>query len=91
MKLMLDANTPASTQVRAAEIIVNHAAKAIEIENIAAQVSQLERATEASNQQPNDPSKQGDRWDCVASDINEYRSPAAGREFPERKCARECH
>jgi hypothetical protein len=49
MKLMLDANTPASTRVRAAEIIVNHAAKAIEIEDIEARVSELERAAEASN------------------------------------------
>src|ERR1700704_4002962 len=48
MKLMLDANTPASTRVRAAEIVVNHAAKAIEIEDIAARVSELERAAEAS-------------------------------------------
>jgi len=42
MKLMLDANTPASTRVRAAEIIVNHAAKAIEIEDIEARVAALE-------------------------------------------------
>ena len=48
MKLMLDANTPASTRVRAAEIIVSHAAKAIEIEDIEARVSELERASEAS-------------------------------------------
>jgi hypothetical protein len=49
MKLMLDANTPASTRVRAAEIVVNHAGKAIEIEDIEARVSELERAAEASN------------------------------------------
>src|ERR1700688_1581610 len=48
MKLMLDANTPASTRVRAAEIIVNHAAKALEIEDIEPRVSKLERAAEAS-------------------------------------------
>jgi hypothetical protein len=48
MKLMLDANTPASTRVRAAEIIVNHAAKAIEIEDIEARVAALELAAEAS-------------------------------------------
>jgi hypothetical protein len=48
MKLMLDANTPASTRVRAAEIIVNHAGKAIEIEDIEARVSELEQAAEAS-------------------------------------------
>jgi hypothetical protein len=44
MKLMLDTNTPASTRVRAAEIIVNHAAKAIEIEDIEARVTELEAA-----------------------------------------------
>ena len=49
MKLMLDANTPASTRVRAAEIVVIHAGKAIEIEDIEARVSELERAAEASN------------------------------------------
>jgi hypothetical protein len=42
-------HTPASTRVRAAEIIVNHTAKAIEIEDIEARVSELERATEAAN------------------------------------------
>jgi hypothetical protein len=47
-KLMLDANTPASTRVRAAEIIVSHAGKAIEIEDIEARLSELERAAEAS-------------------------------------------
>jgi hypothetical protein len=48
MKLMLDTNTPASTRVRAAEIIVSHAGKAIEIEDIEARVAELERAAEAS-------------------------------------------
>jgi hypothetical protein len=48
MKLMLDANTPASTRVRAAEIIVSHAGKAIEIEDIEARVAALELAAEAS-------------------------------------------
>jgi hypothetical protein len=47
---MLDQNTPASTRVRAAEIIVNQAAKAIEIEDIEARVSELERTTGESNQ-----------------------------------------
>jgi hypothetical protein len=44
MKLMLDVNTPASTRVRAAEIIVDHAAKAIEIEDIEVRVAELEAA-----------------------------------------------
>src|SRR6266566_5086362 len=48
LKTMIDSNTPASVKVRAAEAIFNHAAKAIEIEDIEATVSELERAAEAS-------------------------------------------
>ena len=48
LKTMIDANTPASVKVRAAEAIFNHAAKAIEIKDIEARVSALERAAEAS-------------------------------------------
>jgi hypothetical protein len=44
LKTMIDANTPASVKVRAAEAIFNHAAKAIEIEDIEARVAALERA-----------------------------------------------
>ena len=50
MKVMLDQNTPASTRVRAAEIIVNQAAKALEIEDIEARVSALERTTAPSSE-----------------------------------------
>jgi hypothetical protein len=42
---MIDPNTPASVRVRAAEAIFNHAAKAIEIEDIEARVTALEAAT----------------------------------------------
>ena len=45
LKTMIDPNTPASVKVRAAEDIFNHAVKAIEIEDIEARVSELERAT----------------------------------------------
>ena len=48
LKTMIDSNTPASVKVRAAEAIFNHAAKAIEIEDIEARVSELERTAEAS-------------------------------------------
>ena len=48
LKTMIDSNTPASVKVRAAEAIFNHAAKAIEIEDIEARVSELERAAEAA-------------------------------------------
>ena len=45
LKTLVDPGTPASVRVRAAEAIFNHAAKAIEIEDIEARVSELERAT----------------------------------------------
>jgi hypothetical protein len=48
LKTMIDSNTPASVKVRAAEAIFNHAAKAIEIEDIDARVTELELAAEAS-------------------------------------------
>ena len=51
LKLMIDTNTPASVRVRAAECVMNHATKAIEIEDIEARVSELERA---ANQKGND-------------------------------------
>jgi DNA-binding MurR/RpiR family transcriptional regulator len=46
LKTMIDPTTPASVKVRAAEAIFNHAAKAIEIEDIEARVSALEQAAE---------------------------------------------
>jgi len=52
MKIMVDQNAPASTRVRAADSIFNHAAKAIEIEDIEARVSELERAAEAQKKKP---------------------------------------
>jgi hypothetical protein len=50
LKAMVDPSTPPSTKVRAAESVLNHAAKAIEIEDIEARLSELERANEASKQ-----------------------------------------
>ena len=47
---MVDPNAPASTRVRAAESIFNHAAKAIEIEDIEARVSELERVAEQNKE-----------------------------------------
>ena len=46
LKMMIDAATPPSVRVRAAEAIFNHAAKAIEIEDIEARVTELERAAD---------------------------------------------
>src|SRR6266481_234695 len=48
LKTMIDPATPASVRVRAAEVIFNHAARAIEIEDIEARVAELERGAEAS-------------------------------------------
>src|SRR5437867_1449079 len=47
-KIMVDANAPASTRVRAADSILNHTIKAIEIEDIEARVSELERPEQLS-------------------------------------------
>jgi transposase-like protein len=46
LKIMLDQQAPASTRLRAADLVLSHAAKAIEIEDIEARVSELERAAE---------------------------------------------
>src|SRR5712692_9981108 len=46
LKTMLDPNTPASTRVRAAECVMNHAMKAIELEDIESRLSDLERSAD---------------------------------------------
>jgi hypothetical protein len=48
LKIMLDPHTAASTKLRAAELVLTHGAKAIEIEDVEARVSELERAAEES-------------------------------------------
>ena len=50
LKTLIDPGAPASVKVRAAEAIFNHAAKAIEIEDIEARVAALERAVPQGNQ-----------------------------------------
>lgn len=49
LKTLIDPATPASVKVRAAEAIFNHAAKAIEIEDIDARLKELEAAAEANS------------------------------------------
>jgi hypothetical protein len=49
LKIMLDQNSPASTRVRAAECIMNHAAKSMEIEDIEVRVAALEEAAKEQN------------------------------------------
>jgi hypothetical protein len=48
LKTMIDPATPASVRIRAAEAILSHSAKAIEIEDIEVRVSELERSAEAT-------------------------------------------
>jgi DNA-binding transcriptional MerR regulator len=48
LKVMVDQHTAASTKLRAAELVLTHGAKAIEIEDVEARVSELERAAEES-------------------------------------------
>src|ERR1700719_4973579 len=47
-KLMVDSNTPASVGARTADSVLSHAAKAIEIQELEARVSELERTLGAS-------------------------------------------
>jgi hypothetical protein len=46
LKVMVDVAAPASTRVRAADSVLGHSVRAIEIEDIEARVSELERAAE---------------------------------------------
>ena len=48
LKIMVDSNASASTRVRAADSVLDHAAKAIEIEDIEARVAELERAADTA-------------------------------------------
>jgi hypothetical protein len=48
-KIMLDSTTPPATRVRAADSILDHTTKAIEIEDIEARLKELESAAEANN------------------------------------------
>jgi len=47
LKVMVDPNSPASTRVRAADSVLDHGAKAIEIEDIEVRVAELERSLAA--------------------------------------------
>jgi transposase-like protein len=48
LKVMVDPSTPAATKVRAAHSVLEHSAKAIEIEEIEARVARLERDVDQS-------------------------------------------
>ena len=53
LKIIIDPTSPASCRLRAADSVLSHAAKAIEIEDIEARLSELERASEAFRQMKN--------------------------------------
>lgn len=46
LKVMIDPAMPASSRVRAADSVLDHAAKAIELEEIEARIAELEKAAE---------------------------------------------
>ena len=48
MKVMVDPSAPAASRVRAADCVLNHGAKAIEVDDVEGRVSALERIAEAS-------------------------------------------
>ncbi len=48
LKLMTDPNVPAAVKLRAAECVFDRAFKGVELEDIEVRVSELERATEAT-------------------------------------------
>jgi hypothetical protein len=46
LKIMVDASAPASTRLRAADLVLTHAAKATELEDIGVRVTALEQSAE---------------------------------------------
>lgn len=50
LKLMTDQNVPPAVRLRAAECVFDHAIKGVELDDIEARLSELERAADASNQ-----------------------------------------
>jgi len=46
LKIMVDASAPASTRLRAADIVLERTSKAIELEDIEARLAELERAAD---------------------------------------------
>jgi len=50
LKIMVDPNAPASTRLRAADLVLTHGSKAIELEDIEVRLTEVERSVEASKQ-----------------------------------------
>jgi hypothetical protein len=56
LRVMMDREAPPASRVRAADVVLQTALRGMEIEDIEARVSELERASEASK------SNSGDNW-----------------------------
>jgi hypothetical protein len=54
LKIMVDQNAPASARLRAADIVLARSAKAIELEDVEARVSELERTARKHRNEPNE-------------------------------------
>jgi hypothetical protein len=50
LKIVVDGNAPASARVRAADLVLTHGAKAIELEDLEARVTELEGAVEENRE-----------------------------------------
>jgi hypothetical protein len=50
LKVLVDPDTPPSTKVRAADSILDHSSKAIELEDLEVRIAELERAAEAARE-----------------------------------------
>ncbi len=48
LKVMMDATTPPSTKVRAAESVLNHCEKVLELQEIEARLAELKRSADES-------------------------------------------
>jgi hypothetical protein len=51
LKIMIDASAPASVRLRAADIVLAHTSKSVEIESIEVRLAELERAVERAEPQ----------------------------------------
>lgn len=52
LKAMVDGDTSSATKVRAADIVLSYSAKAIEIEDLEARITELERAADPTQAKP---------------------------------------
>jgi hypothetical protein len=61
-KAMVDPNTPPATRVRAADSILDHTAKAMELEDLEARLAALERSADALKATPSEQKSNYSTW-----------------------------